>query len=48
MQLDNEFVRNTLSNVQMVNGDFGSNSSFSVDTRTLQAGDIYVIGRAHV
>lgn len=42
MQLDNEFVRNTLSNVQMVNGDFGSNSSFSVDTRTLQAGDIYV------
>src|SRR3989339_454514 len=42
MQLDNEFVKNTLSNVQMINGDFAPNSSFSVDTRTLQAGDIFV------
>lgn len=42
MQLDNEFVKNALTNVQMINGDFASNSSFSVDTRTLQAGDIFV------
>lgn len=42
MQLDNEFLKNTLSNVQMIHGDFALNSSYSVDTRTLQAGDIFV------
>jgi len=42
MQMDNEFVRAALANVQMVDGDIVSNSSFSVDTRTLQAGDIFV------
>ena len=42
MQMDNEFVRTALANVQMINGDIVSNSSFSVDTRTLQPGDIFV------
>lgn len=42
MQLDKEFVKNALANAQMINGDFPSNSSFSVDTRTLQPGDIFV------
>lgn len=42
MQLDTEFVKNTLSNAQMINGDFAPNSSFSVDTRTLQSGDVFV------
>lgn len=42
MQLDNEFVKHALSNAQMINGDFAPNSSFSVDTRTLQPGDIFV------
>ena len=42
MQMDNEFVKNVLTNVQMINGDFAPNSSFSVDTRTLQAGDVFV------
>ncbi|MGZ6251269.1 MAG: UDP-N-acetylmuramoyl-tripeptide--D-alanyl-D-alanine ligase [Candidatus Chromulinivorax sp.] len=42
MQLDKEFVKNALSNAQMINGDFAPNSSFSVDTRTLQPGDVFV------
>src|SRR5437868_2303195 len=42
MQLDKEFVYNALSNAQMINGDFAINSSFSVDTRTLQSGDVFV------
>ena len=42
MQLDKEFVTNALTNAQMINGDFVSNSSFSVDTRILQEGDIFV------
>ena len=42
MQLDKEFVKNALSNAQMINGDFVPNSSFSVDTRTLQPGDVFV------
>ena len=42
MQMDNEFVKNVLTNVQMINGDFAPNSSFSVDTRTLQPGDVFV------
>jgi len=42
MQLDKEFVKNALVNAQMINGDFGQNSSFSVDTRTLQPGDVFV------
>ncbi len=42
MQLDKEFVKNTLTNAQMINGDFVPNSSFSVDTRTLQQGDVFV------
>lgn len=42
MQLDTEFVKNTLANAQMINGDFLPNSSFSVDTRTLQPGDVFV------
>lgn len=42
MQLDKEFVKNALSNAQMINGDFAPNSSFSVDTRTLQHGDVFV------
>lgn len=42
MQLDKEFVKNALVNAQMINGDFSPNSSFSVDTRTLQPGDVFV------
>jgi UDP-N-acetylmuramoyl-tripeptide--D-alanyl-D-alanine ligase len=42
MQLDKEFVKKALSNAQMINGDFSPNSSFSVDTRTLQPGDVFV------
>ena len=42
MQLDKEFVKNALSNAQMINGDFAPNSTFSVDTRTLQPGDVFV------
>jgi len=42
MQLDQEFVKSVLSNAQTINGDFGLNSSFSVDTRTLQPGDVFV------
>ncbi|MBV8661058.1 MAG: UDP-N-acetylmuramoyl-tripeptide--D-alanyl-D-alanine ligase [Candidatus Dependentiae bacterium] len=42
MQFDKEFVKNALSNAQMINGDFAPNSSFSVDTRTLQPGDVFV------
>lgn len=42
MQLDNEFVKSTLTTAQMINGDFTPNSSFSVDTRTLQPGDVFV------
>lgn len=47
MQLDKEFVKNALSNAQMINGDFAPNSSFSVDTRTLQPGDVFVALQGH-
>jgi len=42
MQLNNEFVKSVLTNVQMINGDFLPNSSFAVDTRMLQPGDVFV------
>ncbi len=42
MQLEKEFVQNALSNAQMMSGEFAPNSSFSVDTRTLQPGDVFV------
>lgn len=42
MRLDKDFVNNALVNFQMINGETLPGSSFSVDTRTLQKGDIFV------
>lgn len=42
MRLDKDFVNSALVNFQMINGEILPSSSFSVDTRTLQKGDIFV------
>lgn len=42
MQLDKNYENTLLGHAQMMTGDFPLNSSFSVDTRTLQSGDIFV------
>jgi UDP-N-acetylmuramoyl-tripeptide--D-alanyl-D-alanine ligase len=42
MQLDKEFVKSPLVGTQIIDGDLPLNSSFSIDSRTLQAGDIFI------
>ena len=42
MQLDADFISKVLGNICMQNGPFPQNSSFSVDTRTVQKGDVFV------
>ncbi len=42
MQLDVDFISKVLGNAQMQNGPFPQESSFSVDTRSLQKGDVFV------
>lgn len=42
MQLNVDFILKVLENVSMHNGPFPQDSIFSVDTRTLQKGDVFV------
>lgn len=42
MQLDVDFISRVLGNVQIHNGPFPEESLFSVDTRTVQKGDVFI------
>ncbi len=42
MQLDKEFVKSSVGGAQIIDGDLPLNSSFSIDSRTLQPGDIFI------
>ena len=42
MQLDVDFISKVLGNVHMQNSPFPQESSFSIDTRTIQKGDVFI------
>ena len=42
MQLDVDFISKVLGSVHMQNSPFPQESSFSIDTRTIQKGDVFL------